>query len=270
MFRLASEDAKIRRYIIRFAFPTLVLIVVVRVALIIDFLPVDLKFHGRRAWAQDLAAQAGGRPVVFTDSYQNASQYAFFTRQPSTSLNSIYFRRNQFDLWQFDTAFAGRPVMLLSHPFDSLARIHVTPDGKKRYIRMLDAFAPVNRVSVRYELPDTVTWMPGDTVRFKLYVSNRYRVPIPLQDAEWPVRFFGEFFPFKPKAVPLEMEPAWPTLPGTGRPDRPARLMFKATMVVPDLPPGDYPFAIGISAGPVQEAYNSARRTVTIGRKADR
>jgi hypothetical protein len=134
---------------------------------------------------------------------------------------------------------------------------------------MLESFAPVNRVTARYELPDTIEWLPGDTVRFKVKVSNPYRHAIPLRDPEWPVRFFGELFPFKPKAIPLHMEPEWPELPA-GRPERPAVLMFTATMVVPDLPPGDYPFAIGISAGPVQEAYNSARRNVTIGRKADR
>src|SRR5690606_31837455 len=106
-------------------------------------------------------------------------------------------------------------------------------------------------------------------VRFKVTVSNPYHTSIPLQDDEWPVIFFAEFFPFKPKAVPLQMEPEWPELPA-GRPGRPAVLGFTATMVVPDLPPGEYPFAIGISAGPVQEAYNSTRSKITIGRKADR
>jgi len=262
-FQIVRNNQRIGQYIFRFVFPSILLLAVIRAALVIDFLPVDLKFHGYRAWARDIARQAGDRPVLFIDSYQRASLYRYFTRRPATSLNTIYFRRNQFDLWAPDLAFAGKPALLVPKVADGLTIAHRSTDGKTYYLRKLDPFVPALRIRVNPDLPVNPAWMPGDTVTLAMEVSNPYGIEIPLHDPDWPLMFFGEFFPFKPHAVPLDWSPDLRALPA-GSPENAAVVHITATLVVPDLPPGDYPFAIGIQSGSVPEGYNSTRSRVTI------
>jgi hypothetical protein len=76
---------------------SLLLVLVVRLFMIIDEpfiknLPKD-EFHNNKAWAMGIKEKAGGLPVVFTNSYQRASKYWFYTGDTSFSLNTFLYRR---------------------------------------------------------------------------------------------------------------------------------------------------------------------------------
>ncbi|MCX6182019.1 MAG: glycosyltransferase family 39 protein [Bacteroidetes bacterium] len=57
---------------------------------------------------------AGDLPVVFFNTYQKPSKYYFYSGVPSFSLNSFWYRRNQFDKWPIQRDLQGKKVLLVS------------------------------------------------------------------------------------------------------------------------------------------------------------
>jgi Dolichyl-phosphate-mannose-protein mannosyltransferase len=89
---------------------------VLRVALVVDFLPDTLGVHRKQDKTQRIAALAEGRPVVFIDSYQNASAYAWYQASPQThSIHTEAARRSQYALWQLDSSINGKEVFVVGN-----------------------------------------------------------------------------------------------------------------------------------------------------------
>ena len=64
--------------------------------------------------ANAIRDKAAGRPVVFINSYQRASQYWFYTGDSSFSLNNIYYRRSNYNFWPLEAQLQGREVLAVS------------------------------------------------------------------------------------------------------------------------------------------------------------
>ncbi|WP_205508002.1 ArnT family glycosyltransferase [Longitalea arenae] len=95
---------------------TLLLVLFIRLYLMWWFPPVSWikrnEFHGNRTWTNEIRQQAGSLPVVFIDTYQRASKYWFYTGLPAFSLNSAYYRRNNFNMWAVEDSLIGREVYM--------------------------------------------------------------------------------------------------------------------------------------------------------------
>jgi hypothetical protein len=70
------------------------------------------EFHGNRTWTTERHQQAGNLPVVFVNSYQQASKYWFYTGIPAFSMNSPYYRRNNYNMWPIEDSLIGRDVYI--------------------------------------------------------------------------------------------------------------------------------------------------------------
>jgi hypothetical protein len=68
--------------------------------------------HGNNEWTLKLKKEAGGLPIVFLNTYQRASKYWFYQQEPSFSLNTPFYRRNNFNLWSLEDSLIGKPVYL--------------------------------------------------------------------------------------------------------------------------------------------------------------
>ena len=66
-----------------------------------------------RLWVEEVEALAGDLPVLFMNTYGEASLYEFYTGRPAASWNNISGRKNQFDLWGYEKDFFGRRVMVV-------------------------------------------------------------------------------------------------------------------------------------------------------------
>ncbi len=96
---------------------SLLLVLVVRLFMIIDEpfienLPKD-EFHNNKAWAMGIKEKAGGLPVVFTNSYQRASKYWFYTGDTSFSLNTFLYRRSNYNFWPIEESLQNRKLLLV-------------------------------------------------------------------------------------------------------------------------------------------------------------
>ena len=76
--------------------------------------PVYNQFHRWRKWATAIKQEAKGKPVIFLNSYQQASEYMFYAHNTGFSHNIPWGRGNQFDFWHYEDDMLGKKVMLVS------------------------------------------------------------------------------------------------------------------------------------------------------------
>jgi hypothetical protein len=105
-------------WIYRLWIPSLLLVIALRVYLAVDIAPPAFlkkdEFHRTREWAAAIRDKAAGRPVVFVNSYQRASQYWFYSGDTAFSLNNVYYRRNNYNFWPLEGRLLGKDVLLCS------------------------------------------------------------------------------------------------------------------------------------------------------------
>lgn len=114
--RYLAKNHHLQKWLYRSLPVTLVLVLAARLYFMSWFPPVSWikrnEFHGNRTWTTEKHRQAGNLPVVFVNSYQQASKYWFYTGIPAFSMNSPYYRRNNFNMWPIEDSLIGRDVYI--------------------------------------------------------------------------------------------------------------------------------------------------------------
>jgi hypothetical protein len=260
VYRKGIERPRSLAYIHRVLLPSILILLFLRVALIIDFLPVNLKFHGQKEWYRHLAAIAGDTPVVFRNSYQRPSVYTFYTGKPATSLNGIYYRKNQYDIWPFEENLFGKKAILVTNVNDPLATRYEFPNSKKVYLHRTNQFFAVQKIHLRYDMIPLTTMKTGDTITLRAELHNPYPYPIHFNNAEFPVTFNYMFVKSGNDMTvsPVQVSP-FPVFLSPGE-----TMPINITFEVPDICPRKYKFGINLQAGILQEAFNSLLTPVCV------
>ena len=171
------------------------LILFVRSALIIDFLPVPYlkkEFHNTKMWAEEIEKIAGERPVIFTNSYQDASEYSFYTGKFAHSLNNLSYRKTQYDLWDFEERVHGKEILYVPHyltySYKKQLTKNILPGRDTLFTRLFKDFQSLQRECVilkqdHYSFSRSVT----NSLHFQIF--NPYPYSIDLKHKEFPVVF---------------------------------------------------------------------------------
>lgn len=145
---------------------TLALVVLARIAMIADFLPLTVikeRYHSWHKWPAEMKVITKGLPVVFGASYQRASKYWFYTGQTSFSLNEYKERGNNFNLWPLEDSLLGKPVYYLDkYDLQLLDDSVQTAIGRVGY-RFDSSFASFSRVRIEAE-KESYLVKEGETV----------------------------------------------------------------------------------------------------------
>jgi hypothetical protein len=117
-----SEKKEMTKWIFRLGKITFLLVLLLRIAMISE-VPLSRyiknnEIHGNRQWVEAIQQKAKGMPVLFTDSYQFASKYWFYSGHPSFSLNTPLYRRNNYNLWPHEDAYLQKTIYMVGG-FDS-------------------------------------------------------------------------------------------------------------------------------------------------------
>jgi len=185
----------LRNYIKWLAIILFPLILFGRIASIIDFVPVSFlqsEFHNKKQWAKDISAVAGDRPVVFTGSYQRPSVYTFYTGKFAHSLNNLYYRKTQYDLWDFEEKVHGKEVLYVPSYFSDYYKANLTKEvltkGDTIYVKAFNDFQSLQRECVILTDKDYTFSRKGlNNVHLKIH--NPYPYIINLKNKEFPVVF---------------------------------------------------------------------------------
>lgn len=143
--------------------------------MIVDLLPVKAvreRYHSWKNWPAEMKERTKGLPVVFSNSYQRASKYWFYSGQPTYSQNMYRGRRNNYNFWPVEDSLLGKPVYFLDiypiyQPDDSLK----TPVGMIRY-RYDSSFVSFAKIQIKADVPfreGTARIVNGHAVMDPLY-----------------------------------------------------------------------------------------------------
>jgi len=135
-----NERPAWRKNLFRLLPLTLVLVLFARIIMIADLLPVKSireRYHAWKDWPAIMKEKTKGLPVVFSNSYQRASKYWFYTGQMTYSQNMYRERKNNYNFWPVEDSMLGKPVYLL----DKYALWRFTDSVK----------TPIGQVGYRYD-----------------------------------------------------------------------------------------------------------------------
>ena len=174
-----SEQLKWENWIYRLLVPGLVLILVLRIGLIVDFLPgkaIASRVHSWNNWPDTLHKKTGGLPVVWLNSYQRASKYAFYSGQPTHSLNFYRERRNNYNFWPIEDSMQGKSVAIVDiYDMNRYTDSIKTPLGWVGY-RIDSSFKGTSKYWFEpYE--HEIEARSGDTIR----ISGEFRTPLSIK-----------------------------------------------------------------------------------------
>lgn len=102
LYNLCVLNKRVFKQLKYVAVVSIILLFSARVLITLN-LPLNTEFHRQgEKYFKSIQKLAKDRKVIFINSYQNASKYSFYTKQKSFSIDDIYYRKNQFDLWNFE------------------------------------------------------------------------------------------------------------------------------------------------------------------------
>ncbi len=240
IYRRSAEHPALLRYVRRFVFPSLLLVLLARVAVVVH---PDIKyaagFDKRKAEYLLTSRVAGNLPVLYTGSFQAPSMYSYFSGKSCFLLSSLDTRRTQFDFWQWERRFHNKPVFVCAD----------IPGHSRRYTcggTTISGFRAQHLQTVtRMELtcsqpPQLVS--PGQKITLRLTLHNPYAHTIDFRHPEFPLTLSAAFLFRKETHIqsvsldrPLAIILSGQTLTRT------------VTLVVPTLPAGKYQFGFTLT-----------------------
>jgi hypothetical protein len=128
----------------------------VRIYLIVGASSSPIKaIRNMTGWKQEMTMlkdEAGERPVVFSESYQKASLYAFYANRPGTTycLLSGFYKYSQFDFYTTENDIQGKDILFVSMD-STLMKDNVRQlEGnlKNWYVRDIPAFNSYSKLEI--------------------------------------------------------------------------------------------------------------------------
>ncbi len=266
VFNNIDNKSKIAAYIKWVTVFLLPLIFFTRIALAADFLPIKFlkkQYHETRKWAKEIEQIAGDNPVVFTNSYQNASKYTFYTKKFAHSLNNLNYRKNQYDLWNFEEQIHGKDVLYIPHFLSDYYKEKLTKYtlsyGDSIFFRPYHDFQSLQRECIILD-KELYFFSKRDMCTIKLTLFNPYPYQINLRHIEFPVVFQVAFINkgilMYNKRIDLPEDIKVLNISDT--------LIFNCSFTVEDIPAGRYKLAVYSETGILYPTYNSGFKEVII------
>lgn len=170
----------LRKWLVILAYATIPIVIVLRIYLVVDLFPqfesASKQFHRKDTWVRQIGEVAGDRPVIFRNKFQFPSIYWFYTGKPAFTRNSMFYRRNQYDVWDMERRLQGKPVLLTGYSSDPGIDTLETVHGYVYYYE-IDRYCSFNnlRVSLLSEIHAAVS---GDTIDLSLRIENPNEYPL--------------------------------------------------------------------------------------------
>jgi hypothetical protein len=174
-FMQLKGKLKIRKWLVILAYATIPVVVILRLYLIIDFLPfmpasITRTFHQQDTWVRQIEEVAGDRPVVFRNKFQYPSVYWFYSEKPAFTRNSMYYRRNQYDVWDMEHELRGKEVFLTAYGGNQGCDTLSTVYGNVYYYE-IDSYCSFNNLKVNI-LAKNIKAVSGDTITLSVRIEN--------------------------------------------------------------------------------------------------
>ena len=258
-FEYSQDRANYTKWLRRTGLFTFACIALARLAIMLPIPGLKHPFQ-QKQWPQALEKIAAGKPVIFQNSYRDASEYAFYTRQPAFTFTDVFYRPSQFDIWDDEQHLHNQQVLVLIQPggLPCTGCDTLKLPGKTRLAIWADRLQVVQKVKISApEFPRMLS--PDQDVRFTMHLYNPYPHVIYPQKGNMPLQFRvvflqeGQVVQMAPIDL-LSLKPSWAS--GQVTP-------LEARFIAPVLPEGKYTVVLGIHNGDLPPGWNSAQLPVT-------
>ena len=187
VYRRALVDLKLRKYVKFCILPSLLLVLVLRVLLTTP-LADRFGYHGKEPYYRAIEQIAGDRPVAFRGSFQQPALYHYFSGKESSTLQSYYDRLTQYDLWQFDKAWIGKPVFVCGLVNGRSKTYQIGDIEVEGFLS--DDFNSANRLVTHFRITNAgdeeiPVFHHGDTLRIDFSIHNPCPAPIDFQHPDF-------------------------------------------------------------------------------------
>ncbi len=187
LYRKALVDDKLRKYIKFFILPSLLLVLAFRILLLTP-LADRFGYHGKEPYYKAIEQVAGDRPVVIRGSFQQPALYHYFTGKESSTLQCYYDRMTQYDLWQFDKDWIGKPVFVCGAVNELSEVYHIGDVAVEGFLT--DHFQTANRLITTFNITnandtETPVFHHGDTIQVDFAIFNPCNEAIDFHDKDF-------------------------------------------------------------------------------------
>ena len=152
---------------------SLVLTLAARIYMMVDIGPDNVlknRFHAASRWVPELEKKARNCPVIFTNSYQYASLFWFYSGKPSHEIQYYTSKRTNFNLWHTDLDLMGKPVFFATREKSSPYKDSVLV-GKVWLTLWYDSlFSPMGKISVHAD-KDRYIIKKGEALPMSIHAS---------------------------------------------------------------------------------------------------
>jgi hypothetical protein len=206
VFQQMLTDVHIRKWIYRTGIATILVLLFLRIGLIYKpFFPIYYETHGNRQWVSELKSEIGDIPVIFENSYRNAPMYAFYSGNPTFSLNNYMYRRNQYSIDDSEGKIQGKKVLYVSKYMKKGDLSFTKVDGahyKAKYIPNFESFRKLEVVV------EQKAWILDEEKEYFFKVYNPYDIDIDLKKLKFSIAYLNDYKQVKD----LKPLPAHPVL----------------------------------------------------------
>ena len=175
--RYAYIHAKYRKWLMGISLVSIGILIFLRFALIFPSIsPIKYEAFGNKQWVAELKSMVGDKPVVFHNSYRDASMYAFYSGSTVFSSNDIIARQNQFDIDSSEFKVRNKQVAYISgskaYTFD--ASIALVRPFKNHHMRgkIIDTFTVYGKMKLDIDKELFKTNIPRE---FNAVLLNTYQ-----------------------------------------------------------------------------------------------
>jgi hypothetical protein len=256
LYNDSAQNPEMSRFIRKTMLPVVVIILIGRIMLVSDITPGrELGFRGKKAKSEFIESVADDRPVLFPGSFQKPSLYRFFTGKEGLAVNTLYSRKTEFDIWQFEKKYNNKPAFIYGFA-DGRSRLF-EKEGIKFYGYFTDSLQTINRIGV--EISQGIKNInTGDSLSLSVVFKNPYPYDIDFNHRQFPVTVCMAFL----KGRELNLFPVTMNV-RVGIIRSGESLKRTVTALAPHIPEGRYHFGICLqtSLGP---AINDSFSTIKI------
>ncbi len=195
VFPFFVHHAKARRWLTILGSIQLGIILIIRIFLAFPSLsPIQLEPHVSQQWIPDLKTNTESKPVVFVNSYRNASLYNFYTGIKTHSYSILKGRQSQYNLVNFEKNMQGEDV------YSATSYVKNQPKLAKRYNsyiygRGIENYQTFEKVQCLIESKELI--IKSGINEFEFTLINPYDKNITFEQ----VHFYGVFQGYKNKIL---------------------------------------------------------------------
>ncbi|WP_089886770.1 ArnT family glycosyltransferase [Kriegella aquimaris] len=191
VFNYMLENTNTRKWIYRMGIINCVVLLFLRIGLIYEPLfPIFYETHGNKQWTEEIRAEAGDIPIVFENSYRNAPMYAFYSGNPTYSLNNIYYRRNQYSIDSSEYQVQHKKIMYVSKSAKSGDASFTRMNGTVYHGKFIENFESFRKLRCFLTEEEPLSLDLKKVINFKVF--NPYGTDIPLEKIKFGLAYLND------------------------------------------------------------------------------